>query len=202
MLIHLPILINHQEVPSPSLSPLSIQSINKLIRSISYTTHKARESKTQKRNTKARVVMEAALVLNSAVALAIAFLLGHLYKTVWLKCETMRRKLRMQGIKGPPPSILYGNLPEMQKIQANAAKPSSTGLASDIVAHDYTSTLFPYFEQWRKEYGKLPFWPPTKKKKKRLYINFKFINMLLSLRWWRSHRRITNSLVLSVNIHM
>lgn len=165
MLIHLPILINHQEVLSPSLSPLSIQSINKLIRSITCTTHKARGSKTQKRNTKARVVMEAALVFNSAVALAIAFLLGHLYKTVWLKCETMRRKLRMQGIKGPPHAILYGNLPEMQKIQANAAKPSSTSLASDIVAHDYTSTLFPYFEQWRKEYGKLPFWPPPKKKK-------------------------------------
>lgn len=113
--------------------------------------------------------MEAALVFNSAVALAIAFLLGHLYKTVWLKCETMRRKLRMQGIKGPPPSILYGNLPEMQKIQANAAKPSSTGLASDIVAHDYTSTLFPYFEQWRKEYG--PIYTYSTGMRPHLYVN-------------------------------
>lgn len=111
--------------------------------------------------------MEMALVFNSAAALAIAFLLAHLYKTVWLKSETMRRKLRMQGIKGPPPSILYGNLPEMQKIQSNATKPASTSLASDIVAHDYTSTLFPYFEQWRKEYGKLPFLPQKMKKKKK-----------------------------------
>lgn len=56
----------------------------------------------------------------------------------------------MQGIKGPPPSFLYGNVPEMQQIQLKAKK---TRNHTEIVAHDYTSTLFPYLDHWRKEYG-------------------------------------------------
>lgn len=58
--------------------------------------------------------------------------------------------LRTQGIKGPTPSLLYGNLPEMQKIQLQALKSPNH---AEFVAHDYTSSVFPYFEHWRKEYG-------------------------------------------------
>ncbi|KAL6123447.1 hypothetical protein ACLB2K_075969 [Fragaria x ananassa] len=57
----------------------------------------------------------------------------------------------MQGIKGPTPSLLYGNLAEMQKIQLLESQKSANH--SEFVAHDYTSSLFPYFEHWRKEYG-------------------------------------------------
>ncbi|XP_062157195.1 cytochrome P450 714A1-like isoform X1 [Alnus glutinosa] len=84
--------------------------------------------------------------------IALAGLLFHVYNTVWLKSERIRKKLRVQGIKGPSPSFLYGSLPEMQKIQSQATKSKPPNHA-EIVAHDYTSTLFPYFEQWRKEYG-------------------------------------------------
>lgn len=89
-------------------------------------------------------------IIFSVGVLGLVCLFLHLYNTIWLKSERVRKKLRVQGIRGPPPSILYGNLPEMQKIQLNT-KPSKSN--HDIVAHDYTSTLFPYFEQWRKEYG-------------------------------------------------
>ncbi|GLT58294.1 hypothetical protein SLA2020_311970 [Shorea laevis] len=74
----------------------------------------------------------------------------HLYNTVWLKSLRLRRKLLVQGIKGPPPSILYGNALEMQQIKLEAMKTQSHG---EIVAHDYTSTIFPYFDHWRKQYG-------------------------------------------------
>ncbi|GLU01181.1 hypothetical protein SLE2022_185030 [Rubroshorea leprosula] len=74
----------------------------------------------------------------------------HLYNTVWLKSLRLRRKLLVQGIKGPPPSILYGNALEMQQIKLKAMKTQSH---SEIVAHDYTSTIFPYFDHWRKQYG-------------------------------------------------
>lgn len=83
----------------------------------------------------------------------------YVYSSAWVKSERVRRKLRMQGIRGPPPSFLYGNLPHMQRLQAQAkllsASPSpSNNHHSDLfLAHDYTSTLFPYFEHWRKEYG-------------------------------------------------
>ncbi|OMO98091.1 cytochrome P450 [Corchorus capsularis] len=86
----------------------------------------------------------------------------HLYNTVWFKSERVRRKLWMQGIKGPSPSLLYGNLPEMQKIQLKALRTATTTaelttdpdniINAEIVAHDYTPSLFPYFVQWRKEY--------------------------------------------------
>lgn len=98
--------------------------------------------------------MEMCVVLKIVASLVVVGGVGlvvHIYNSVWLKSERMRRKMRMQGIRGPPPSFLYGNLPEMQKIQLQAMKapPNHT----EFVAHDYTSTVFPYFEQWRKEYG-------------------------------------------------
>ncbi|KAI5346745.1 PREDICTED: cytochrome [Prunus dulcis] len=99
--------------------------------------------------------MEVSFVLKLLSSLAAAGLVGfllHLYNTVWLKSERLRRKLRVQGIKGPAPSFLYGNLPEMQKIQHQLP---NTPNHSEFVAHDYTSTLFPYFEHWRKQYGQI-----------------------------------------------
>ncbi|KAJ4847174.1 hypothetical protein Tsubulata_051261 [Turnera subulata] len=93
-------------------------------------------------------------LLSSIAALALVFFLIHLYATLLLKSEKIRRKLRMQGIKGPPQgSFLYGNLPEMQKLQFKYSAHHDTNCGDDFLAHDYTSTLFPYFEQWRRQYG-------------------------------------------------
>lgn len=77
-----------------------------------------------------------------------------IFYSLWLKsAERLRWKLKKQGIYGPKPSFLYGgNVAEMQKIQA-AASPNN--VYAEFVAHDYTSSLFPYFEQWRKLYGNI-----------------------------------------------
>ncbi|KAK9283804.1 hypothetical protein L1049_012058 [Liquidambar formosana] len=91
-------------------------------------------------------------VFASMALVGLACFLFLLYNIMWLKSERLRGKLRKQGIEGPPPSFLYGNVPEMQRIQLTARKASNSN-HGEIVAHDYTSTLFPYFEQWRKEYG-------------------------------------------------
>nr|AVX32607.1 cytochrome P450 VoCYP714A18 [Valeriana officinalis] len=64
----------------------------------------------------------------------------------------MRLKLTRQGIKGPKPHFMYGNVPQMQKIQSAAVESGSCN-HGEIIAHDYTCALFPYFEQWRKQYG-------------------------------------------------
>lgn len=90
-----------------------------------------------------------------AVAVTVVAILVHLYfYGAWRRTAEVRRKLRAQGVIGPPPSVLYGNLPEMQKIQLQtAAMASPPHGASAIIAHDYTSTLFPYFVEWRKQYG-------------------------------------------------
>lgn len=81
--------------------------------------------------------------------LGVVCLLVYLSHILWLKPLRVRWKLHRQGINGPRPSFLYGNVPEMQRIQS-AINSSST---PDFIAHDYTSTLFPYFELWRKQYG-------------------------------------------------
>ncbi|KAK9001986.1 hypothetical protein V6N11_024679 [Hibiscus sabdariffa] len=66
------------------------------------------------------------------------------YTTGWVKSQRLRKKLCMQGITGPPPSFLYGNVPEMKQIQSKANRTWAT--------HDYASTLFPYMDHWRKQY--------------------------------------------------
>ncbi|KAL4312469.1 hypothetical protein GQ457_01G039030 [Hibiscus cannabinus] len=75
-----------------------------------------------------------------------------LYNSMWLQSGRQRRKLSAQGIKGPSPSFISGNLSEMHNIQSQSQALAS---APDIVAHDYTSSCFPYFVQWRKEFGSI-----------------------------------------------
>ncbi|KDP33461.1 hypothetical protein JCGZ_07032 [Jatropha curcas] len=90
----------------------------------------------------------------------------HLYKTTLLRSQKVKRKLRVQGIKGPTPSFLCGNLSEMQQIQSMAI---SSRNHANIVAHDYASSIFPYFEHWRKQYGLI--YTYSTGLKQHLYIN-------------------------------
>lgn len=90
------------------------------------------------------------------VLVVVLFVLAlYFINVLWVKPERLRKKLERQGIKGPRPSnFLYGNVQEMQKIQAISIKEASSNFG-EFIAHDYTSTLFPYFEQWRKQYGNI-----------------------------------------------
>ncbi|XWS08404.1 hypothetical protein CRYUN_Cryun41cG0077200 [Craigia yunnanensis] len=106
-------------------------------------------------------------VISSLALMGVVCFLVHLYNTMWFKSERLRRKLWMQGIRGPSPSFIYGNLPEMQKIQLKAVRPIPNN--AEIVAHDYTSSLFPYFVQWRKEYG--PIYTYSTGTRQHLYVN-------------------------------
>ncbi|PSR93278.1 Cytochrome P450 714A1 like [Actinidia chinensis var. chinensis] len=101
-----------------------------------------------------------------SLALPLACLLLHLFNTTWLKPQRVRWKLQKQGIRGPQPCFLYGNVPQMQRIQITATKAANHG---EIVAHDYTSSLFPYFEQWRKEFGQV--YTYSTGNKQHLYVN-------------------------------
>ncbi|CAL9097188.1 unnamed protein product [Musa acuminata var. zebrina] len=77
-------------------------------------------------------------------------LLIYFYSVAWLRPESIRNKLRQQGITGPPSSFLYGNSLEMKKLVM--AERSRGGRGVEI-KHDYTPLVFPYFERWRKHYG-------------------------------------------------
>ncbi|KAF8364681.1 hypothetical protein HHK36_033361 [Tetracentron sinense] len=118
----------------------------------------------------------------SLALLAFGSFFVYLYSILLLKPKRLREKLRRQGITGPPPSFLYGNLPEMRKIQSSVTKAPNDHEA-EILEHDYTSTLFPYFEQWRKEYGSV--YTYSTGNRQHLYVNnpdlVKEMNLCLSL---------------------
>ncbi|KAH7672429.1 Unspecific monooxygenase protein [Dioscorea alata] len=82
----------------------------------------------------------------------LCFLLHYLYGFLWLKPERMREKLRKQGMRGPPPSLLFGNITEMKKIQME--EKGLIGSSANVMV-DYSVALFPYFKKWRNEFGPL-----------------------------------------------
>ncbi|KAJ9705546.1 hypothetical protein PVL29_003547 [Vitis rotundifolia] len=86
------------------------------------------------------------------ISLALAGVLGlffRLYNALVVKPKKLRSILRSQGISGPPPSFLLGNIREFKKSQSTAVKDTSTD------THNCAAALFPFFEQWRNKYGQV-----------------------------------------------
>lgn len=73
-----------------------------------------------------------------------------LYKALFLNPKRLSSILEKQGIKGPPPSFLLGNLAEMLKAKSEIPKrpPGEKG-----IVHDCPTALFPAVQNWNKEYG-------------------------------------------------
>ncbi|KAJ0112772.1 hypothetical protein Patl1_00058 [Pistacia atlantica] len=76
----------------------------------------------------------------------------YLYNVMLLKPKILRSKLTKQGIRGPSPSFLLGNIPEMKKIQLQVISEQQNKAALSL-AHNWPSTVFPFFEKWTDEYG-------------------------------------------------
>ncbi|XP_022756881.1 cytochrome P450 714C2-like isoform X1 [Durio zibethinus] len=91
----------------------------------------------------------------SIVLGAFVGLLFHLCNGVFVKPKKLRLKLQNQGIKGPYPSFLYGNIHEMRRIQLQALSAANSTQKDQkaAIAHDWFPTLFPYLDKWRNEYG-------------------------------------------------
>ncbi|OIW16551.1 hypothetical protein TanjilG_08408 [Lupinus angustifolius] len=98
-------------------------------------------------------------MVSSLVVVGILSWIFYVYVNEWYKSERMRRKLIKQGISGPPPCFLRGNLPDMKRIQAQVSSTinaqSNNNSHNLLEHHDYTATIFPYFEHWRKQYGRV-----------------------------------------------
>uniref|UniRef100_A0A0E0F1Z5 Cytochrome P450 n=1 Tax=Oryza meridionalis TaxID=40149 RepID=A0A0E0F1Z5_9ORYZ len=83
-------------------------------------------------------------------------LFTYVYIILWLRPERLRQKLRRQGVTGPKPSFLFGNIPEMRRIQqlAKSAHEQEAGNI-DMFSSNYVATLFPYFLHWSRVYGSI-----------------------------------------------
>ena len=78
-------------------------------------------------------------------------MLIRLYDSLVLKPERLRFKLRKQGIRGPPPSFLIGNMLEMGKTGSKESNLAQDG--KQVITHNCSAAVLPFLDKWRKQYG-------------------------------------------------
>ncbi|TYJ33419.1 hypothetical protein E1A91_A05G102900v1 [Gossypium mustelinum] len=74
----------------------------------------------------------------------------YLFDVLWFNGENRRLILRRQGIEGPLPVFLLGNVPEMKRMLSSAEKLQAE---DPLSSHHRLMHLFPYFMQWTKQFG-------------------------------------------------
>ncbi|KAG6680764.1 hypothetical protein I3842_13G059500 [Carya illinoinensis] len=92
-----------------------------------------------------------AKIFMSFAVLGFIGLLIRLYNALVVKPKRLRSVLRNQGITGPPPTLLLGNIREIKKARSTTTVNAPTG--ENPVTHNCATIIFPFFEQWRKQYG-------------------------------------------------
>lgn len=98
-------------------------------------------------------------VLTALVVMVLLRLALRLYGALVVKPRKLRQMLKEQGIDGPHQTLLLGNIREIRKARAAGAPKSAPGVKP--VRHDCAGALFPFFMQWRKQYGKFTLSPWT-----------------------------------------
>ncbi|KAA8543619.1 hypothetical protein F0562_021635 [Nyssa sinensis] len=94
-----------------------------------------------------------AKIFISFAVLGVFGLVVRLYNSLVKQPEKLRSKLRKQGITGPKPALLLGNIREIMKARnATVTAPPS---GENPVYHNCGSVLFPFFDQWRKQFGQV-----------------------------------------------
>ncbi|XP_017233410.1 cytochrome P450 714C2-like [Daucus carota subsp. sativus] len=72
-----------------------------------------------------------------------------------LKAKILRAKLQKQGIDGPVPGLVYGNISDIQKIKLKvSAADASTCNLNKPLSLDCRSILLPHISQWTEQFGK------------------------------------------------
>ncbi|CAM8994540.1 unnamed protein product [Rhodiola kirilowii] len=98
--------------------------------------------------------------LVAAIVAPLLFIFWVAYETIsfyWLRPKRIRMIMERQGVRGPKPRFLVGNLPEMAKLVAK-----STANDMNYVNHNVVARLFPHYTLWSKIYGKrFVFWNGT-----------------------------------------
>ncbi|EYU22022.1 hypothetical protein ABFS82_01G037200 [Erythranthe guttata] len=92
-------------------------------------------------------------MLFSIVFALVVGLFVHLYVSLVFKPQNIRKILRQQGLNGPPPTILVGNLLEIKKSRAAAAEKTLVRHPQSPPLTHNTAAVFPFLENWRNQYG-------------------------------------------------
>ncbi|XP_054782760.1 cytochrome P450 714A1-like [Prosopis cineraria] len=87
----------------------------------------------------------------SVSAIVVSFMILIIWEKLWLKPQRIRSVLQKQGITGPSPSFPFGNLSQIKRIQSHFFNNNS--LSSSSQPEQWFPSLFPFLQQWRKQYG-------------------------------------------------
>lgn len=101
--------------------------------------------------------MEVHVALKVFLSLASVVVLGVLvkmYDALVLKPNKLRSALAKQGISGPPPKFLLGNIMEIKRSrEAVAVVEAESANTQSPVSHNCGAVLLPFFDPWRRTYG-------------------------------------------------
>uniref|UniRef100_A0A0E0LV22 Cytochrome P450 n=1 Tax=Oryza punctata TaxID=4537 RepID=A0A0E0LV22_ORYPU len=97
----------------------------------------------------AAVVLAVALPLSLALLLLVAKAVWVTVSCYYLTPARIRRILASQGVRGPPPRPLVGNLRDVSALVAESTAADMASLSHDIVAR-----LLPHYVLWSKTYGR------------------------------------------------
>ncbi|KAK9911141.1 hypothetical protein M0R45_035064 [Rubus argutus] len=111
---------------------------------------------------KVELLLVAGKIILSILVGGFLVLFLYLYKLLILRPKWIRSKLEKQGIRGPPPSFLLGNISGIKrlqlKVQSTATQTTDPqnhheDLHVASICHQWPSRIFPHIEEWRNEYG-------------------------------------------------
>ncbi|KAJ4829816.1 hypothetical protein Tsubulata_025326 [Turnera subulata] len=100
------------------------------------------------------------VVLTMTFGLMVMIGVLRLYGEVVVRPKRVRGMLMKQGISGPKPALLLGNIPHIRKIiQSSGAtaitRPGPQQMMIPSSTHNCAASLFPFFHQWRKQFGEV-----------------------------------------------
>ncbi|GFZ20016.1 hypothetical protein Acr_28g0007210 [Actinidia rufa] len=102
--------------------------------------------------------METQIMMKIFVSVAVVGALGwlvRLYNALVKKPQSVRAQLAKQGISGPPPTFILGNILEIRKARSGSDKAETPTADQPQISHDYDGNIMPVFDTWRQKYGKL-----------------------------------------------
>uniref|UniRef100_A0A7N0T0M6 Cytochrome P450 n=1 Tax=Kalanchoe fedtschenkoi TaxID=63787 RepID=A0A7N0T0M6_KALFE len=96
------------------------------------------------------------MVLTATVC-GLLWMILHVYRVLVSNPRKIRARLERQGVRGPRPSVIFGNIPEMKRIMQLQALKSTESESGDSLEsslqHNWPPKIFPYYDKWSKEYG-------------------------------------------------
>nr|WIL07239.1 cytochrome P450 family 714 subfamily E polypeptide 2 [Ipomoea batatas]GMD25242.1 cytochrome P450 714C2-like [Ipomoea batatas] len=94
-------------------------------------------------------------ILFSLIGIGVVALFLRLYNALVAKPEKLRCILRKQGISGPPPTVVLGNVLEIKKYRSANSKIPAVVCGGVPKEHNCARHLFGFFEPWQDKYGEV-----------------------------------------------